>query len=88
MDPSALTLAANASPRSPGRRISFTPGIFFAPLTRSVTAAARLELVLTQQVGVDGYYELPQFFSDLIRYCGATRGPARSSTMSARLLDL
>ena len=88
--PADLAPSAKASPRSPGRRISFTPGAFFAFLTRSVTTAARFSnSPWPSSAGSMAMTRLPQFFSDILSATAApTRGPARSSTMSARLLDL
>mmetsp|Transcript_33699 Transcript_33699/g.100346 ORF Transcript_33699/g.100346 Transcript_33699/m.100346 type:complete len:304 (-) Transcript_33699:153-1064(-) len=89
--PADTRVAASRLPRSPGSKISDTPGWRGALRTRSSTADMRalMSSGLPSSEGSSASTKLPQFFSASLSLTAApTSGPASSSTISARLEPL
>mmetsp|Transcript_37624 Transcript_37624/g.95026 ORF Transcript_37624/g.95026 Transcript_37624/m.95026 type:complete len:202 (+) Transcript_37624:1503-2108(+) len=91
MRPASRRAAAMRSPRSPGSRISLTPGRRVAFFTLSSTTCTRCAMASRSpsSPGSMATTRLPQLRSSSLSTTAApTSGPASSSTMSARLEPL
>mmetsp|Transcript_30526 Transcript_30526/g.99224 ORF Transcript_30526/g.99224 Transcript_30526/m.99224 type:complete len:237 (+) Transcript_30526:1338-2048(+) len=89
--PARKAAAALALPRSPGRKISSTPGRRSAFFTLSSTVCTRPSKAspIPSIFGSTAHTRLPQFFSSILSVMAApTSEPARSSTTSERALPL
>ena len=89
--PGGTLLPESLSPLSPGSMISLTPSAFLAPFTRPSISCTSCRIVsgLPRIAGSRAITRLPQFRLPSLSWTAPpTRGPARSSIMSAMLLPL